>query len=252
TVPRFSDGDFRHHFRIDRTTFEIILQHLAPHLLLQTPQGKEQFATGKQLLLFLWYISNQESMRETAHLFGISNSTVHSTLIKIIQWPNPARQNDIAASFQLSCGLPNINRIIDGTHIRLSAPVGGDPDYISRKGFPSFVLQVIVDDNLLITSAHTEWPGCSHDTRILRNSGIFAKAEVGQLIPHHKHITEHICLFMMAACKLHNLCIIHEDSIEEFVDFNPAHILHPNQYQNVYPNAANGVARRNHLMNILP
>ncbi|KAJ8308990.1 hypothetical protein KUTeg_013864 [Tegillarca granosa] len=248
-----------------------------PHLLSQIPKAKEQLATDKQLLLFLWYISNQESMRETAHLFGISISTVHSTLIKIIQWQDPARQNDIATSFQLSYG----------THIRHSAPVGGDPDYINRKGFPSVVLQ-------------TGWPGCSHDARILRNSGIFAKAEVGQLIPYNRrfslstqtdngHLTdrqsrfnrvlsscrqsvergighlkgrfrrirevpfrnpEHICLFIMAACKLHNLCIIHEDSIEEFVDFNSAHILHPNQYQNVYPNAADGVARRNHLMNI--
>ncbi|KAJ8299688.1 hypothetical protein KUTeg_023748 [Tegillarca granosa] len=272
TIPRFSDGDFRHHFRIDRTTFEIILQHLAPHLLSQTPKGKEQLATDKQLLLFLCILTLSREI--------------------IIQWPDPARQNDIAASFQLSCGLPNIIGIIDGTHIRLSAPV-------------------IVDDNLLITSAQTGWPGCSHDARILRNSGIFAKAEVGQLIPHNKHIIgdsayplkrwlitpfrdnghltdrqsrfnrvlsscrqsvergighlkgrfrrirevpfhnpEHICLFIIAACKLHNLCIIHEDSIEEFVDFNPAHILHPNQYQNVYPNAADGVARRNHLMNI--
>lgn len=237
----------------------------------------------------------------------INNDYFH----QIIQWPDLARQNDIAASFQLSCGLPNIIGIIDGTHIRLSAPVGGDPDYINRKGFPSGVLQVIVDDNLLTTSAQTGWPGFSHDARILRNSGIFAKAEVGQLIPHNKHIIgdsayplkrwlitpfrdnghltdrqsrfnrvlsscrqtvergignlkgrfrrirevpfhnpEHICLFIIAACKLHNLCIIHEDSIEEFVDFNPAHILHPNQYQNVYPNAADGVARRNHLMNI--
>lgn len=90
--------------------------------------------------------------------------------------PDPARQTDIAASFQLSCGLPNIIGIIDGTHIRLSAPVGGDPDYINRKGFPSVVLQVIVDDNLLITSAQTGWLGFSHDERILHNSRNFRKS----------------------------------------------------------------------------
>ncbi|KAJ8316582.1 hypothetical protein KUTeg_005858 [Tegillarca granosa] len=161
---------------------------------------------------------------------------------------------------------------------------------VSSTPWPWFISSrsVIVDANLLITSAQTGWPGCSHDAMILRNSGIFAKAEVGQDnrhltdrqsrlnrvlsscrqsvergIGHLKgrfrrirevpfHNPEHICLFIMAACKLHNLCIIHEDSIEEFVDVNPADILHPNQYQNVYPNAADGEQGRNHLMKILP
>ena len=65
---------------------------------------------------------------------------------QIIRWPNQARQNEIANAFQLSCGIPGVVGIIDGTHIRLSAPIKGDQDYINRKGFPSVVLQVCLKD----------------------------------------------------------------------------------------------------------
>ena len=67
-VPEFSSTDLRMHFRIDRATFEIILQTIAPHLTSNNVSGKEQIPPEKQLLLFIWYISNQESMREAANL----------------------------------------------------------------------------------------------------------------------------------------------------------------------------------------
>lgn len=54
----------------------------------------------------------------------------------------------------------------------------------------------------------------------------------------------------MAGCKMHNLCIIHEDNIEEFI--NNDDFQHPNQYPNIFRNAAAGIAKRNNLMNNLP
>jgi hypothetical protein len=49
--------------------FEIILQTIAPHLTSNNVSGKEQIPPEKQLLLLIWYISKQESMREAEHLF---------------------------------------------------------------------------------------------------------------------------------------------------------------------------------------
>jgi hypothetical protein len=69
-VPEYSSTDFRMHFRIYRATFEIILQTIAPHLTTNNVSGKGQIPPEKQLLLFIRYISNQESMREAANLFG--------------------------------------------------------------------------------------------------------------------------------------------------------------------------------------
>jgi hypothetical protein len=92
-VPEFSSTDFRMHFRIDRATFEIILQTIAPHLTSNNVSGKEQIPPEKQLLLLIWYISNQESMREAANLFGISISTVHGTILKVCHVFNQTFKN---------------------------------------------------------------------------------------------------------------------------------------------------------------
>ena len=92
-VPEFSSTDFRVHFRIDRATFEIILQTIAPHLTSNNVSGKEQIPPEKQLLLFIWYISNQESMREAANLFDISISTVHGTVLKVCHVFNQTFKN---------------------------------------------------------------------------------------------------------------------------------------------------------------
>ena len=82
-VPLFLSKNFCMHFRIDRGTFEIIMQAIAPRLICNNVCGKEQEVLEKQFLLFLWYISNQESMRESANLFGISKSTVHETIMNV-------------------------------------------------------------------------------------------------------------------------------------------------------------------------
>jgi hypothetical protein len=81
------------HFRIDRATFEIILQTIALHLTSNNVSGKEQIPPEKQLLLFIWYISNQESMREAANLFGISIWTVHGTVLKVCHVFNQTFKN---------------------------------------------------------------------------------------------------------------------------------------------------------------
>jgi hypothetical protein len=50
--------------------FDLALMYA--HLTSNNVSGKEQIPPEKQLLLLIWYISNQESMREAANLFGIS------------------------------------------------------------------------------------------------------------------------------------------------------------------------------------
>jgi hypothetical protein len=60
----------------------------------------------------------------------------------MIQWPDQATQNVVAQSFQVTSGFPGIVGVLDGTHIRLAAALGGEPDYINRKGYPSLQLQV--------------------------------------------------------------------------------------------------------------
>ena len=70
---------------------------------------------------------------------------------------------------------------IDGTHIRLASSLCGERDYYNHKGFPSIQLQVVDDDRLCITSAFVDYPGCTHDARVFRNSALCQRMDSGQL-----------------------------------------------------------------------
>ena len=41
---------------------------------------------------------------------------------------------------------------------------------------------------MLITSVYTGWPGCTHDARVLRNSGLYQRAEAGEMFINDHHI----------------------------------------------------------------
>ena len=149
TVESFTDYDFKKHFRIAKSTFDIVLDKVNPFL----PQTEITESSETQLQIFLWYLSNQCSMREISNLFCISISTVHACISRvasalcdirnlIIRWPSQQRQQDIAASFAAKSGMEGICGAIDGTHIRLHGAPGSERDFYNRKGFPSVQLQV--------------------------------------------------------------------------------------------------------------
>lgn len=178
--------------------------------------------------------------------------------------------------------------------------------------FSLFFFQIVVDYNLLITSAYTGWPGCTHDARVLRNSSLFDDAESGGIISPNKviaadstyplrnclispfrdngnlsaeqrrfnrvfsscrvtveraighlkgrfrrlkEITVHslnmIALTIISGCILHNLCILSHEAIDQFI-VEDAGDNHPNQYVNIFQNAADGVERGRQLMGQLP
>ena len=64
------------------------------------------------------------------------------------------------------------------------------------------------------------------------------------------HTPKDICILIVAACILHNLCINANDHVDEYIvcDENP----HPNNYPNVFANCPDGTQMRNAIMNALP
>ena len=60
--------------------FDIILRELHPILERHNIGGSVPIHPEKQLLVFLNFMGNQQSMRECAHFFGLSISTVHGVI----------------------------------------------------------------------------------------------------------------------------------------------------------------------------
>lgn len=67
-------------------------------------------------------------------------------------------------------------------------------------------------------------------------------------IPVHK--PEDIVSIIVSGCILHNLCIIHKDDVENFIEEDGNG--HPNNYPNLFRNDVNGINRRLQIMAGLP
>jgi predicted DNA-binding protein YlxM (UPF0122 family) len=185
-VPQYNNRDFRQHFRIGFRVFEKLFEKLEAYLRYDMrTMGKQPISPRKQLLIFIWYIANQDSMREIANMFGVSRFTVHRIVRRVskcicnnlkhsmISWPDEDRRQAISNSIASECDIEKCIGFIDGTHIRLTNIPAGDTDYVNRKGFPSIQLQLVVDDSLVIQDAYVGWPGCCHNARVYRNSPLF-------------------------------------------------------------------------------
>jgi predicted DNA-binding protein YlxM (UPF0122 family) len=303
----------------------LLLDELGPRLTHQPkPCGKALISPEKQLLIFIWYLSNKDSMRVVARLLGVSKSTTHKYIIrvsralsdlsaKLITWPTHDEQHTISNSIEQQSNIQNCVGFIDGSHIRLQSAPGGDTDYINRKKYNSVQLQIVVDDKMIITDMYVGWPGCTHDARVFRNSPIsFAMQhdrnclapgkfligdsayplsstmmtpfkDNGHLTREQRHYNrkissprqtvertfghikgrfrqlrdletlniEHICHFVSAACVLHNICIISDDDISEYLDLAAEYNQAPNNYPAVFANADNGVIQRNDIVRYL-
>ena len=139
---------------------------------------------------------------------------------------------------------------------------------------------------MLIRDAYTGWPGCTHDARVLRNSSLFDIAENGQCVMHGKFIIadsayplrnwlmtpfrdngrlnaqqrrlreisvrklSRIVSLIISGCILHNLCVLHHDDVEAFIDNDDDR--HPNAYPNIFVDGRDGALFRQQLMNTMP
>ncbi|CAL8240049.1 unnamed protein product [Gadus morhua 'NCC'] len=57
-------------------------------------------------------------------------------------------------------------------------PSDGYKDFVNRKGWPSYVLQAVVDHQFCFWNICCKMPGSAHDASVLRNSDLFQKAHL--------------------------------------------------------------------------
>ncbi|XP_064455042.1 putative nuclease HARBI1 [Ornithodoros turicata] len=102
-------------------------------------------------------------------------------LHKYVRFPIGDEAGSVKETFLRKGGFPGIVGAVDGTHIRIQAPVQHEENYINRKGFHSLNGQVVVDANSYITNVVAKWPGSVHGSRILRSSCIGERFESGHI-----------------------------------------------------------------------
>ncbi|XP_068686411.1 putative nuclease HARBI1 [Montipora foliosa] len=199
TLPTYSMDEFKGHFRMTRATCEALVREIVAtgNIPIGNRFGRESIDPTKQVMIYLWCMANQEVTRLVADRFNVTFSSVTRILERVtkallrlrrqfIKWPGNAQLQETADSFEASGGIPGIVGAIDGTLIQIRAPLHDSESYVCRKKFYALQLQVVCDDNLMFLDAMTGWPGSVHDSRVLRNSNLFATA--GQKFDSDKHL----------------------------------------------------------------
>ena len=79
-----------------------------------------------------------------------------------------------------TAGFPGIIGLIDGTQVKIQAPVENEDQFVNRKRYHSINVQVVMDPHCKIINLNAQWPGSVHDSRVLRESGLGDVLENGQ------------------------------------------------------------------------
>ncbi|KAJ8018434.1 Protein ANTAGONIST OF LIKE HETEROCHROMATIN PROTEIN 1 [Holothuria leucospilota] len=186
---------WRHHFRINKDTFQFVCDSLRPILQRNRTRFRRPITVEKRVAIALWRMATNVEFRTLSTLFGVGRSTackitheVASALRTVfeqeyLQFPEGDALMDIVHGFETRWGFPQVAGAIDGSHIPILAPVDFPNDYYNRKGHHSIVLQAVVDYRYRFTDVFIGWPGSVHDARILSNSDIFMRGQEGTLFP---------------------------------------------------------------------
>ena len=86
-VPSYSLDEFKGHFRMMRNTFESLSQELAATGSIPRGNrfGRKAIPLEKQVLIFVWFISNLEAMRSVSGRFNITLSSLERILKRVTE-----------------------------------------------------------------------------------------------------------------------------------------------------------------------
>ena len=81
----WNDDTFARHLRISKHQFEYLLTTLQENgLHSEHTQGRTPVPDDKKLLMFLWYMANQNSFREISDKFDVSQSAAHGVIRQVL------------------------------------------------------------------------------------------------------------------------------------------------------------------------
>ncbi|XP_052078520.1 putative nuclease HARBI1 [Mytilus californianus] len=180
-------------FRLTRPCFESLLEVLStrPEMEVRPDMfgGRERVGLEKTVLIALRYFAHQGNIRSISELFDVADSTVVICRNRVvaalmalketyIKWPlDHRKQRHISNKFQEKRGFPGVIGAIDATHIQIQPPNEHPQAYVNRKSYHSIILQAVCLPDTSFSNCFIGWPGSVHDSRVLKNSELWAEGE---------------------------------------------------------------------------
>lgn len=107
-MPSYSLDEFRSHFRMTKSTFEVLTRELAATGAIPTGNrfGRRPIPLQKQILAFLWYVSNMEVIRSVSDRFNVTLSSLERIIKRVSQAVIALRQGYLKwpkGTFKILC-----------------------------------------------------------------------------------------------------------------------------------------------------
>ena len=175
-----SNFDFFRNLRVRKDTFEDLLQNFKTVYNPFHKGGREPVSARTSLLVTLCYLGNQDTYRQLAELFGLSEAAVYKCECRgvnfvcslgpqYIKWPSREQISDIIQNFRGMAGFPGVVGAVDGCHIAIKAPDQFQSDFIDRTSTHSVNLMAVCDSEKF-TFVDCGYPGSAHDTYVFKHT----------------------------------------------------------------------------------
>lgn len=181
----YSDAELVERYRLDSAGIRYVTDLLRDSLQSHTKRNKA-LSPETKVAITLRYLATGKMQLCNADDFGITQPTISrvitQTLVALTQpqvytqfvkFPRTAQEiRTKQAQFYQIARFPGVAGAIDGTHIKIIAPVENENIYVNRKNEHTINVQVVCDAKCKLLDVVAKWPGSVHDARILDESGL--------------------------------------------------------------------------------
>ncbi|XP_052248633.1 putative nuclease HARBI1 [Dreissena polymorpha] len=198
-IAQLTNDDLYKRYRVNHATLAYIIAQLDAALAPNTDRS-HSLSTGYKVLITLRYLATGVIQLNTGDLHSVAQSSVsravsqtldalssQNVVRRHIRFPTTIESlNRNKQGFFHIARFPNVIGVIDGTHVQIQAPSIDEPMYVNRMGYHSINTQIVFDHNDMIMDVVARWPGSTHDSRILRGSGLWQVFD-RNLLPQNDH-----------------------------------------------------------------
>jgi hypothetical protein len=188
----YDDKEFKKRFRMSKSCASILCSQIESKI----KRGVFRFNTMNpmiQLLATLRVLASGTFQIIDGDLFEVTQTAISNTVRDVtnaiaslshtmIRMPTRGESEQIKEGFRAISGMEDIIGAIDGTHIKVrAAGVSNRMRFMNRKNEYSINVQAVVDADMRFLNLVARWPGSTHDSRIFRESQLYAQLENGEI-----------------------------------------------------------------------
>ncbi|XP_052240754.1 putative nuclease HARBI1 [Dreissena polymorpha] len=188
-------------YRLDKNGIDRLNEEYVDRLSSRT-LGQRNVSALEKILVTLRYFASGDFQINDGDIPKLSQPSVsravsqftemlanRETMPRHISFPiNMHDVTRVKTDFQGIANFPNVVGVVDGTQVQIQASHVNEDAYVNRMGYHSIITQVIFNGQDSLSDLVARWPGSTHDSRILRESGVFQLFERGHVAGEHKYL----------------------------------------------------------------